>query len=79
MLKAIWDWLGRWEAPQGGINEKTQFVPAVNAVGYYPKYVPIQQKKDKADFSRAPQLQWWMGEDKKDACKHGRAHRQNRC
>ena len=77
MLRSLMAWLGTWDTPNGGVNDTTQYVPADNAYGYYPVAVPVNYT-EKADFSKAPQLRWWM-EDKKDACKHGRAHRQNRC
>lgn len=75
MLDQIVAWLGKWETPQGGINEGTQFIPAVGARGYqyYPKAVPMFPK-EKADFSRAPQLNWWM-DKKKDPSTRGKRKR----
>jgi len=66
--KAEWDWLGRWESPNGGVTNETVYVPAVNAAGYqyYPRAVEVAAVKEKADFTRGPQLRWWQ-DDKKDA------------
>ena len=61
------EWLGRWEGP----FYETEMVPAVNAAGY--KYMPypvaVVRTAEKADFSRGPQMDWWM--DKKEPRKLG--------
>lgn len=57
-------WLARWEVVNGGVGPETRYVPAVGAVGYYPKVNMAPPAKAKPDFSRAPQLNWWL-EDKK--------------
>ncbi|MBQ9251603.1 MAG: hypothetical protein IJ188_03085 [Clostridia bacterium] len=74
-MRKLFAWLSSWEAPQGGLYSDTQLVPAENARGYqyYPKAVPLAQPKEKADFSRAPQLAWWLNEDKKAPASVGRS------
>lgn len=60
------EWLGKWEPDFKGKHERVYLVPAIYARGYQwnPMRVwPVQ--KVKADFSRAPQLEWWLDENKK--------------
>ena len=80
-MQSAYEWLGRWEGPMAKEDEFVELVPAVDARGYkyqgvkkrranrtaaytYP-VMPAAMPKEKMDFSRAPQIDWWLDEEKK--------------
>ena len=60
------EWLGQWGPSFAGKHERVELTPAPDAVGYqwYPQ-MPAPLSKEKADFSRGPQMAWWLKDNKK--------------
>ena len=73
-MREIDEWLGKWEPNFAGKHEHIELVPAVNARGYkwHPGSVPLP--REKADFSQAPQLDWWLDDKRKSRKRRAGAH-----
>ena len=64
-------WGNKWGSPLYGKHERQEKIPALDAVGYrwtpefgYPVAVPLAQPVEKADFTKGPQMSWWMKKEK---------------